>query len=251
VPAEAAAAMQVVRACLGDRLVAAYLHGSAVAGGLRPDSDVDVLVVVERTMAPKVRGRLLEGLMAVSGVPGGGDPRRPLEVIVVVRADLAGFAHPGRCDFLYGEWLRAAFEAGAVPEPEADPELTILLPQARQTAVTLAGPDAAALLPAIPEPVLRRAIGDALPALLGGLEGDERNVLLTLARMWCTLETGRIVPKDAAAAWAIPRLPELAAAVMEGARRGYLGLAEDDWAGRRVEVERVAGELRERVAGLV
>jgi hypothetical protein len=38
---------------------------------------------------------------------------------------------------------------------------------------------------------------------------------------------------------------------MEGARQGYLGLAEDDWSGRRVEVGRVAGELRDRVAGLV
>ncbi len=34
---------------------------------------------------------------------------------------------------------------------------------------------------------------DHLPLLYGWLDGDEANVTLTFARIWVTLETGRII----------------------------------------------------------
>lgn len=251
IPAEADQAMAVARDCLGSALVAAYLHGSAVAGGLRPDSDVDILLVIDRPIADKTRRRFLSELMRISGHPKNTDPRRPLEVIVFNTADLANMPYPARSEFVYGEWLRDAFEAGSVPQPETDPEFTVLLAQTRQAALTLAGPQPHHLLPTIPDHDLRRAIGDARKRLVATLDGDERNVLLTLARMWCTLETGKIVPKDVAAEWAMPRLSGIAATLMDHARLAYLGLVEDDWNTRRSDVEMVAGDLSDRVATLV
>lgn len=229
VPAEAGQALEIARRCIGGSLAAAYLHGSAVAGGLRPDSDVDLLVVVDRPTTPSERACLARGLMAISGRPGGVGGRRPLELIVFHRAELAEPACPARAEFVYGEWLRAEFEAGIVPGPASDPELTLLLAQARREARALIGPDAGAMLPDIPDADIRRAIGEALPALLGTIEGDERNVLLTLARMWHTLETGAFVPKDVAAGWAIPRLSAGVGATLARAQDAYLGTARDDW----------------------
>jgi streptomycin 3"-adenylyltransferase len=37
--------LAIVRDVLGDRALGAYLYGSAVAGGLRPRSDLDLFVV--------------------------------------------------------------------------------------------------------------------------------------------------------------------------------------------------------------
>ncbi|WP_369406693.1 aminoglycoside adenylyltransferase domain-containing protein [Chromobacterium alticapitis] len=91
------------------------------------------------------------------------------------------------------------------------------------------------LVPVIARPVIRRAIADALPALIGALRGDERNVLLTLACMWRTLLTGEFVAKDVAADWAAARLPAGQAAVLAYAREGYLTRGEEDWASRRHE----------------
>ncbi|WP_197711199.1 nucleotidyltransferase domain-containing protein [Azospirillum brasilense] len=45
------AAAAVVRDILGDAASAAYLYGSAVAGGLRPNSDLDILVVTDRSLS--------------------------------------------------------------------------------------------------------------------------------------------------------------------------------------------------------
>ena len=251
VPAEAERGLAIVRRSFGASLVGAYLHGSAVSGGLRRDSDVDLLVVVEQPTTHAVRAGLVSALMAISTPPGNEAGMRPLELIVFRRGDLAPPAYPARAEFVYGEWLREAFEAGTVPDPVSDPELTLVLAQARREARRLAGPEPAALLPEIAAADIRRATGDALPALLGSLEGDERNVLLTLARMWQTLVTGDFVAKDAAAAWAMPLLPVDVAAMLSLARDGYLGLTADDWAGRRQQARAAADALHRRVAALL
>ena len=98
---------------------------------------------------------------------------------------------------------------------------------------------------------LCRAIGDALPELLGNLEGDERNVLLTLVRMWHTLATGEFVPKDVAAEWATCRLPAERAALVALARDAYLGTRADNWQPRQREARLVANDLAERVAAML
>lgn len=250
-PVEAEQALLAARQCLGDAIVAAYLHGSAVAGGLRPQSDVDLLVVVEPPTTHEMRTRLVSALMKISGDPRKTRNRRPLELIIFRRADLSAALFPARSEFVYGEWLRDEFEAGIVPAPASDPEFTLLLAQARREAKPLIGPGPHELLPLIPEADIRRAIGAALPALLGTLTGDERNVLLTLARMWRTLATGDFVPKDVAAEWAIERLPAAAGASIAHAREAYLGMVNDDWGTRQDEVRDVADELGRHIKALL
>ncbi|QPC41965.1 DUF4111 domain-containing protein [Kaustia mangrovi] len=251
IPVEAEHALHILRDSLGTSLLAAYLHGSAVTGGLRPSSDVDVLAVIDRQTTHAMRKALTAALMTISKPPGGSDGPRPLELVVFNRNDLAAPTYPLRSEFVYGEWLRGAFEAGEVPEPGTDPEMTVLLAQARRTARTLTGPEVTELLPVVPQADLNRAMADALPGLLETLEGDERNVLLTLARMWHTAETGEIVPKDVAAEWAVCRLPAGPASLIGHARKVYLGMAKDDWSTRRHDTRHVAGDLRDRVAALL
>lgn len=252
IPPDAHTALPILHALFSESLVAVYLHGSAVTGGLRPHSDVDLLAVIDGPMTRENGKRFAAALMAVSGrYPRDPAGRRPLEVIVFSRTDLAVPAYPMRCEFIYGEWLRHAYEEGSVPAPMSDPELTLVLTQARREAKPLFGPDANELLPVIPQADIRRAIGDMLPSLCETLEEDERNVLLTLARMWRTLATGEFVPKGAAADWAIARLPDAHAAVLAHTRDAYLGFDKNDWHGRQVEIRETARVLRDYVeAGL-
>lgn len=207
VPEEAFAALHAVEAVLGRAPVAAILSGSAVEGGLRPLSDVDLLVVVEDAPDAAARVRLAAALMTVSGRYGAGGSPRPLDVTLVVRGDVVPWRYPPTRAFAYGEWLRAAYEAGAGPAPGPHPDLAVVLAQAR-------------------------AIGVAL---------------LTLARMWHTAATGAFAPKDAAAAWAAARLPADLATWLELAGRAYVGEAEDDWRDHRVRAAAVAERLRREV----
>ncbi|RUS65781.1 Streptomycin 3''-adenylyltransferase [Saezia sanguinis] len=244
---EAQQALHIIQQQLAESLLAVCLHGSAAAGGLRPHSDVDILAIVSQPMSAAARQSLAAELMQVSGRspsdlnnPNG---RRPLEVIVFLSTDLAALPYPARCEFMYGEWLRAQYEAGDMPQPVSDPELTLILAQARQQAKGLLGPDMDELLPVVHPSDIRRAIKDAVPALMQGLQGDERNVLLTLARMWQTLATGGFVSKDEAANWAVPRLPAPQARVLLQARDAYLNGDHTDWISDHTAIQQTADAL--------
>lgn len=219
----------VVEGLLGADLISGCLYGSAVHGGLRPDSDLDVFVLAARTLTGAERQTLTRELLRGSGRFPPTGAARPVELTVVVRSEVVPWRYPPRRDFQYGEWLRADLEVGHWPRSETDPDLAVLLSTVRDHCVVLAGAHPAEVLDAVPSADLRRAIRDSLPALLADLDGDERNVVLTLARMWVTLETGEIVAKDVAAAHVASRLEPPLRAVVELAREAYLGRRRDDW----------------------
>ncbi|MGP3769511.1 aminoglycoside adenylyltransferase family protein [Streptomyces sp. SDT5-1] len=219
--------VEVVREVFGADLLAAYLYGSAVSGGLRPHSDVDMLAVTESATTQGQRGRLVGALMGLSGAGAAHGEERPVELTVVRLADVRPWRHPARREFQYGEWLREAYERGETPGPETDEDLALLLTMVRRGGVALCGPPAAELLDPVPEADVRRATVAGIPTLLDELESDTRNVVLTLARIWATLATGEILSKDAAADWALARLPDGERDVLAHARAAYLGEAPD------------------------
>jgi streptomycin 3"-adenylyltransferase len=230
IPAEARAALAIAKEVFGGHFQAVYLHGSAIAGGLRPQSDVDVLAIIDLPMTDSMRKCLLARLLEVSGrhpvLPGA---PRCIELMVFLKDRLAAPVFPVCGEFIYGEWLRDSFEAGGLPVPHCDPDITLVLAQARQQALTLLGPAPGDLLAEVPAGDIGRALREALPALLANLHGDERNVLLTLARMWRTAATGEFVSKDIAAGWAMQRLPaQVTRTAMQLARDAYMGETQDD-----------------------
>ncbi|OEO27955.1 hypothetical protein VW23_007055 [Devosia insulae DS-56] len=252
IPREALRALPLLQRSFGGSLLALYLYGSAVTAGLRQNSDVDLMAIVNEPIAPETVAQLAKGLLDISGrYPPQPDAPRPLELIVFQQAELNPMAYPVRGEFVYGEWLRREFEAGAVPPPEHNPDFTLLLAQARAEARPLLGPALAELLPSISHAEVCRAIGDALPGLMAGLKGDERNVLLTLARMWRTLATGEFVPKDVAAKWAAPQLPLQVAALVSLAGNAYLGTTQDDWQPLEQEAQLAAADLGTRITALL
>lgn len=186
--------------------------------------NVDVLAVVREPTTHEQRRVLAEELLKVSG-----RGRRPVEMTLVVQDDVRPWRYPPRCDFLYGEWLREDFERGAVPAPWPNPDLAPVLTMVLLADAPLHGPRPAELLDPVPAADLRRAIAAGVPDLMAELETDTRNVLLTLARVWSTLETGGIRSKDAAAAWAIERLPAAHRPVLARARAVYLGDEDERW----------------------
>lgn len=232
IPREALWAAEKIKSLLSDGLLGLYLYGSAVLGGLHPDSDVDLLAVCRTHITEAQRRQLAQMLLRFSARPGSGRGR-PLEVTVVCFADVIGREYPRGYDFMYGEWMRDEIESGHLPQAACDPDMVILLRQAREHSVPLYGPAAPLLLPLVSDGEIRLAIRDSLPHLLSGIDGDERNVLLTLARMWYTLCVGDLTSKDMAAAWAVPKLPPTHAAVLERAAKAYLGMVKDCWTGEK------------------
>jgi streptomycin 3"-adenylyltransferase len=181
--------------------------------------------------------------MRISGKMGNAEAVRPLEVTVINRADVVPWRYPPKKEFIYGEWLRGQYEQGPIPEPEVDPDLAILLYQVRGGSLPLLGGEASEILDPVPMPDVFKAMRDCLPGLMKWLRGDERNVLLTLARMWVTAADGRIVPKDEAAEWAAPRLSKEQARLLGLAGKAYRGEYADRWEGLEDKTVELARQM--------
>lgn len=222
--------LALVDEVLGPDVVGAYLHGSAVLAGLRPRSDIDILVVTRRATTRAEKQRLVARLLSISK-PHPPGPRRPVELTIVVQAQVRPWRYPPRFDFQYGDWLRRDFEAGNVePWPTTtNPDLASLLTMVLLANRLLLGPPPAEVLDPVPRgDYIQASVGD-IDTLLGDLAWDTRNVLLTLARIWSTLATDEIRSKDAAAAWALERLPREHQFVLARARAIYLGAEDERW----------------------
>ncbi|MEE1930301.1 aminoglycoside adenylyltransferase family protein [Streptomyces sp. TRM 70351] len=208
----------LVRDLLAPDLLGTYLHGSAVLGGLRPASDLDVLAVTRRSLDDRERQALLQGLLGISGLTA---TLRPVELTVVALPEIRPWRFPPTGDFLYGEWLHDTLQTGRLPQPAPMPDLALVLTAALAGDHPLTGPPPARLLDPVPHADLVRASLAAVPGLLDDLTDDTRNVLLTLARVWTTVATGEIRSKDTAADWALARLPPEHRPVLAHARDLY------------------------------
>jgi streptomycin 3"-adenylyltransferase len=221
----------LVREVLGPDVVGAYLFGSAVLGGLQPESDLDVLVVSKRQTTRAERRRLVERLLAISGRRTAAGRWRRVELTIVVESEITPWRYPPSFDFQYGDWLRSEFESGNLePWPTStNPDLAALITMVLLADTTLMGPPPNEVFDPVPPADLVRAIVSEIDTLLGDLESDTRNVVLTLARIWSTVATGTIRSKDSAADWALDRLPEEHRAVLARARAIYVGDEEERW----------------------
>jgi predicted nucleotidyltransferase len=223
--------LAALRDVLDHELIGAYLHGSAVLGGLRALSDIDVLAVSARQMTGHEKKRMVAHLLAVSGTYPSAMPPRPVELTIVVWSQIRPWQYPPRMDFQYGEWWRDRFQRGELePWPSStNPDLALLITMSLLAGATLAGPPPSEIFDPIPR-------ADVIDALIGGIEAivqdidwDTRNVVLTLARIWGGVATSAVQSKDAAAEWALPRLGPEHRAVLARARGIYLGTDQEHW----------------------
>lgn len=247
--------LALVRDVLGHDVVGAYLFGSAVLGGLRPESDLDLLVVSQRQTTTEEKQRLLERLLAISGRSTQQRTWRRVELTIVVESEIKPWRYPPSFDFQYGDWLRSEFQSGNVePWPtKTNPDLATLIAMVLLGNTAVLGPAPASIFDRVPHDDLVRAGMGGIEALLRDLDGDTRNVILTLARIWTTVATGVIRSKDGAADWALTRLPEEHRAVLARARAIYLGDEEDRWGDIQLQVrphtDHVVAEIERLGAG--
>ena len=236
-------ARAVIERHLAATLDTIHLFGSAIDGGLKPDSDIDLLVTVSAAPNDSLRQALMLDLLKVSSPPGDGGTWRPLELTVVARSEVVPWRYPARRELQFGEWLRHDILSGTFEPAVLDHDLAILLTKARQHSLALLGPSAATFFEPVPKEHFSKALFDTIAQwnAESDWKGDERNVVLALARIWYSASTGLIAPKDVAAAWVSERLPAEHRPLICKARAAYLGSEDDDLAMR---VEETAAFVR-------
>jgi Domain of unknown function (DUF4111) len=182
-----------VNESLGGRLRAAYLHGSAVLGGWRPErSDVDMLFVTEND----VRGPEVTAAAAVLAATEPGGPGRGLECSVVTAGQAARPRAPW--PFLLhvahdpGQDQARVVDGGSRP---GDRDLLMHYAVCRAAGWPVRGPAPAELIGSVPRPVILGYLADELS---WGIEhAGEAYAVLNACRAQVYLADGRIVSKVA------------------------------------------------------
>lgn len=245
--------LSVLKHHLGESIWAIHLFGSAVDGGLKPLSDIDLLVTVTAPLAVDIRAALMSELLSVSAFPGTDPIRRALEVTVLAREDVVPWRYPARRQMQFGEWLRDDINAGIFEPALMDHDLAILLTKVRRHSLALFGPAATEVFDEVPVADIQRSLLDTLALwnTESDWEGDERNIVLALARIWYTATTGDIASKDIAANWAVERLPIEYKQIVIAARDGYLGRTTVDLADFPAERKALLAYIRSSVIGML
>lgn len=240
-------AVSEIIARIGDGVVASYLYGSGAREKLRPASDIDIFVLLNRSTSEVERRELVKDLLIVSGRHGSVISGRPVEVTMALIDNLRPWpAEPIR-EFQFGEWLRREYLRGYVPGPVVDFDLAPQVATLLAASVPLVGPPASELLEPVPADRLADAMRQTIPSLMNDIGDDTVNVLLTLARISYTIACGRIVTKDEAADWAILGLADEYKEPLAYAAARYLGHRAVEPEGFKENARRTAEELRGRI----
>ncbi|HEB1480206.1 TPA: nucleotidyltransferase domain-containing protein, partial [Escherichia albertii] len=141
----------VIERHLEPTLLAVHLYGSAVDGGLKPHSDIDLLVTVTVRLDETTRRALINDLLETSASPGESEILRAVEVTIVVHDDIIPWRYPAKRELQFGEWQRNDILAGIFEPATIDIDLAILLTKAREHSVALVGPAAEELFDPVPE----------------------------------------------------------------------------------------------------
>lgn len=109
---------------LAESLFAIYLYGSAVDGGLGPESDLDVLVVVTQPLTSALREQLAQELLKISQPVG--ELQRPLEVTILLKDEIQSGNYPLSYEMQFGEWLREELKEGGTLSSQKEIEKPLM-----------------------------------------------------------------------------------------------------------------------------
>lgn len=222
--------LDLLKMLLGPDLLGVYLYGSSLVGGLQKYSDIDLFVVTNRMTTSEEKTKLIANLLQISGIYMKSS-KLPIEMTLVEKGMINPWQYPPHFDFQYGDWLRPSFEKGIIEPRQTHemPDLALIVTQVLLKSLTLWGLKPEQLLKHVPYHDFMKAMLHDLNRLGSDLEHDTRNVLLTYARIWSTLETNAIRSKPAAADWVILRLPIAYQPVMKRAKSICIGVESEYW----------------------
>jgi len=131
------------------------------------------------------------------------------------------------------------------------PDLAVLVTQVLLRSETLWGLKPSQLLVEVPYHDFMKAMLHDVNRLTADLEHDTRNVLLTFARIWSTLETDTIRSKPVAADWVINYLPKNYQPVMKRAKSICIGLENEHWDDLKVLIKPCADFMLDKINGRI
>jgi len=199
-----------LRELLGPNLRAIYVYGSLAFECYNPaQSDVDVLVVTRRRMAPVTRREVSSFLRRLSA---------PLEISFFSRADLEPWRYPTPFDYHFSEEGEAY--------DRADEFFATEIANARVRGVALVGPPPAETLPAVPDEDFLDAVERDLLWARDRINERPGYAVLNACRVLAFRRERKVMSKAQAGEWGVCFAPEQYRPLVSAAAAMYAGADE-------------------------
>ena len=201
-----------VRDLLGPNLRGMYVYGSLAFECYNPArSDVDVLVLTRRRMAPETRRALSSVLRQLQSVA-------PLEISFLARGDLEPWQYPTPYDYHFSG--RAEKQGGAGVYFAAE------IVQARARSFALAGPPAGEVFPEVPHEDFLDCIERDLVWARDHIDERPGYAVLNGCRVVAYRRERTVMSKADAGRWGLRVAPERFRSLIADAAAHYAGEAE-------------------------
>lgn len=212
-PEPAASTLEVleaqVRDLLGANLHAIYVYGSLAFGCYNPArSDVDVLVITRRRLAPETR-TALSGLLRTLALA------TQLEISFLSRADLEPWRYPTPFDYHFSQESEAHDQTADYFATE--------IANARARGVALVGPPPEQVLPAVPAEHFLDSVERDLVWARDHLDERPAYAVLNGCRVLAFRREQRVMSKAEAADWGRRFVPARFRALVDEAGDTYAG----------------------------
>ncbi|WP_316571764.1 aminoglycoside adenylyltransferase domain-containing protein [Neobacillus sp. YIM B06451] len=194
-----------------DNFVGFYLHGSLSMGGFNPHcSDIDILVVTDRSIDMEAKRRLAELFLTHSNNP------FQVEVSFLNREQLRDFEHPCPFDFHFSEYWRTRYEEDLSlgtyihlnAEVKKDPDLAAHITIINQRGICIEGSPIMDVFPSIPESFYTSSILGDFNDCLENIFENPVYCTLNMIRVYWYLSEGMISSKQEAGTWGLTTLPK-------------------------------------------
>ncbi|WP_164669789.1 aminoglycoside adenylyltransferase domain-containing protein [Virgibacillus doumboii] len=202
-----------------------YLHGSLAMGGLNPSrSDIDILVVTERSLTIETKKKLAQLFLTCSGNP------FPVEISFLNEEQLTNWKHPSPFDFHFSEYWRERYEADLSngtnkyinEKIRTDADLAAHITIINNRGVCIEGIPIVGVFPSVPQADYISSIMGDYRECLENIEGNPVYCTINLIRVYWYLKEGVISSKEEAGRWGLSSLPnELTLTVQKALNHCY------------------------------
>ena len=196
---------------LKDEFIGFYLHGSLAMGGFNSkSSDIDVLIITNKTMTVEKKRELAELFLKFSNEP------FPVEISFLNKEQLEKWAHPCPFDFHYSEFWRGRYQDDLLKgtylhlngELRYDADLAAHITIVNHRGISLEGPPIDEVFPLVPRSHYISSIMGDFQECLDNIEEEPIYCTLNLIRVYWYLKEGIISSKQEAGNWGLSSLPK-------------------------------------------
>lgn len=196
-----------IKRITGNPFVGCYLHGSLAMGSFQPaNSDIDLLVVLNKTLCKQQKQELAVLFLCQSNQP------YPIEISFLLKSHLKKWEHPFPYIFHYSEYWRERMEVSkeqVIEKSEGkDADLAAHIAVLLDRGITLEGPPADSVFPAVPKTDYISSIQSDYEECLAAYLDKPVYALLNMLRFYWYLKEGCILSKEEAGEKALKDFPE-------------------------------------------